>query len=128
MNESNAICCFVLMAFVLLRMARLHAGEDGRSIAMAWLAVLTGRNPSGRLVGCLRIVSLKGALPVAIWLSSGWDGLILHWLGHWHGQAGTTCVFESATQTEPPPFPASFAGAEISEGDASCAVVSSEAH
>jgi hypothetical protein len=124
MDESNAICCFLLSALVHWRIVRLPSGDYGRWSRMAWLSGRFSRHAPGRLMDCFCGLSLWVSLPLAIWLSSGWIGLLLHW----HALPGAACLLERAAQIMQPAIPAGLAGKETSEGDASCAVVSSEAH
>jgi hypothetical protein len=124
MTESNAICLFVVPAVVLWRIAHLSPEENCGWNSMAWLPGRLGRSSSGRLMDYFYSLSLWLSLPLAIWLSSGWIGLIFHW----HALLGAAWLFERAPQKEQPVFPPIVGGKENSEGDASCAVVSREGH
>jgi len=130
MNESNAICCFVLLALALGPVAHGAADEKGRGELIAKLRGSLGQSAFGRLVDCFCCLSQWVSLPLAIWLSSGWAGLILHWgghwLGHWHALSGIACLHEGTNWKSWRFFPVRLAGKDNSEGDLSCAVVSNE--
>lgn len=123
MNLSNPIWRFVLCALALWRTTHLLAEEDGPWDLVARLRASLGSNKLGRLMDCFYCLSLWISLPLAIWLSSGWTGLLVHW----QALSGATCLLEKATQKGGPSPPATLDGAEIFPGENPCAVVKSEA-
>jgi len=123
MNDSNSVCRFDLSALAIWRVTHLLAEEDGPRDLIARFRSSLGSSAAGRLMDWFYCLSLWISLPLAIWLSSGWVGLLIHW----RALSGASCLLEKVTLRPQPAFPASFAGAGIFEGDASCAVVKSEA-
>jgi hypothetical protein len=123
MNESNPIWRFVLCALAIWRMAHLLAEEDGPWDLIVRLRERLGASILGRLMDCFYCLSLWISLPLAIWLSSGWIGLLVNW----QALSGAACLLEKATQKAEPALHATLAGAGIFEGETSCAVVKSEA-
>jgi hypothetical protein len=123
MNESNSIWRFVLSALAVWRVTHLLAEEDGPWDLIARLRAWLGSSVFGRLMDCFYCLSLWVSLPLAIWLSSGWIGLLVNW----QALSGTACLLERTTRGAQPASPGSPAGTEILEGDASCAVARSEA-
>ncbi|MDR3771858.1 MAG: hypothetical protein P4L26_00845 [Terracidiphilus sp.] len=123
MNEINPIWRFVLCALALWRVTHLLAEEDGPWDLIVRLRAGLGSGMFGRLMDCFYCLSLWLSLPLAIWLSSGWIGLLVNW----QALSGAACLLEKATQKAEQPPPASLAGTEVFEGETSCAVVKSEA-
>ncbi len=123
MNESNSIWRFVLCALAIWRVTHLLAEEDGPWDLIAHLRGWLGSNILGRLMDCFYCLSLWISLPLAIWLSSGWIGLLIHW----QALSGAACLLEKATQKAGLAPLAPLAGANIFEGETPCAVVKSEA-
>ena len=123
MNGSDPIWRFVLCALALWRVTHLLAEEDGPWDLIVRLRARLGPSILGSLMDCFYCLSLWISLPLAIWLSSGWIGLLVQW----QALSGAACLLETATQMTQPASPASFAKSEIREGELSCAVVKSEA-
>ncbi len=123
MNEINPIWRFVLCALALWRVTHLLAGEDGPWDLIVRLRAGLGSSMFGRLMDCFYCLSLWLSLPLAIWLSSGWIGLLVNW----QALSGAACLLEKATQKAEQAPPASLAGMEIFPGETPCAVVKSEA-
>jgi hypothetical protein len=55
------------------------------------------------------------SLPLSIWLSSGWIGLLLYW----RALSGVACLVEGFTPKQRP----ACAGADLSDGDVSCSEI-----
>jgi hypothetical protein len=122
MNDSNPIWRFVLCSLAIWRITHLLAEEDGPWDLIAHLRAALGSSIFGRLMDCFYCLSLWISLPLAIWLSSGWIGLLVHW----QALSGVACLLERTTQKSHLEPPASFAATEIIQGETSCAVVKSE--
>jgi len=71
-------------------------GECGSPGPVACPRTGCGAGTADRLLGYFRGLSRCAALPLAIWLSSGWIGL----LNHCHACEGFTFLFEKAAQTQ----------------------------
>lgn len=56
-----------------------EAGKQPKMLIQPDALPLDGSNLPGRLIASLHGFCLWFSLPLAIWLSSGWIGLILHW-------------------------------------------------
>jgi len=110
MTDSNAIW----------RLTHLVAEEDGPWDLLVHFRAKLGNNVFGRLMDCFYCLSLWFSLPLSIWLASGWVGLILHW----QALSGAACLLQRITQKREPVF----SGSVVSQGDATCVVVKSEAH
>jgi hypothetical protein len=93
-NESNPIWRFILCALGLWRVTHLLAEEDGPWDLVSRLRGSLGSGILGRLMDCFYCLSLWISLPLAIWLSSGWIGLLVHW----QALSGAACLLEKATQ------------------------------
>ena len=78
----------------------------------------------GRLVGGFHWLSHWVSLPLAIWLCSGWIGLI----GHLQGVCEVAGLLESTRIGIQSGLRAMVAGVEISKGEASCGLVENEAN
>jgi hypothetical protein len=68
---------------------------------------------------CFFCLSLWFSLPLSIWLSSGWVGLLLNW----QALSGAACLLEKITCKQE----STFYPTHTPEGDTQCAVVKSEA-
>ncbi len=122
MNLSNPIWRFVLCALAIWRVTHLLAEEDGPWDLIVRLRASLGSSMLGRLMDCFYCLSLWISLPLAVWLSTGWIGLLVHW----QALSGAACLLETATLRAGPASPATLAGTKIFEGEPSCAVVKSE--
>jgi hypothetical protein len=122
MNESNPIWRFILCTLALWRVTHLLGEEDGPWDLMVRLRARLGSGILGRLMDCFYCLSLWISLPMAIWLSSGWIGLLVHW----QALSGAACLLETATRKAPAAPPASFPESEMHAGELSCAAVKSE--
>jgi len=120
MTDSNAIWRFTLSTLAIWRLTHLVAEEDGPWDLIVRLRMKLGNNVSGRLMDCFYCLSLWFSLPLSIWLASGWIGLLLHW----QALSGAACLLQRITQKRAP----SLTGSADLQGDATCAVVKSEAH
>jgi hypothetical protein len=79
MDENNSIRRFVLPVLAGWRLTQLFAEEDS-----SWYRIECPRKKLdigylGRLRNCFYCLNLWFSLPLAIWLSSGWIGLLLQW-------------------------------------------------
>ncbi len=119
MNENSSIWRFCLSALVLWRVTHLLAEEDGPWDAIAQLRAWLGSGVLGRLMDCFYCMSLWVALPLAVFTSSGWVGVAMHWLA----LSGAASLLEKSTSRSA----AEAARLEFLEGDASCAAVKREA-
>lgn len=118
MHQDNSIWRFCLAALALWRITHLFAEEDGPWDVIVRFRRVLGASFLGRLMDCFYCLSLWFSLPLAIWLSSGWIGLLLHW----QALSGAACLLEKLTSPREqvfPPIP-NF------EGEAPCAVAKSE--
>jgi hypothetical protein len=121
MNETRLIWRFCLAALAVWRLTHFLAEEDGPWDVIARFRARLGSSVFGRLMDCFYCVSLWVSVPLAVWLSDGWIGILIHW----QALSGAACLFQRATDVSEPIFPrieTTF------EGDESCAVVKSEAH
>ena len=83
MDKRISSWCFTFFAFASWRFASLLAEEDDpRNLAvrfpLSWSATFLGR-ALGCLMGWFCCLSLRFSLPLSIWVSTGWFGLLLHW-------------------------------------------------
>src|SRR6266568_7342426 len=115
MNESSAIWRFTLSALAVWRVTHLFAEEDGPWDSLAKLRLKLGSSILGRLMDCFYCLSLWFSLPLSIWLSTGWIGLLLHW----QALSGAACLLGRITNKQQPVIP----GLASPEGDTPCAVV-----
>jgi hypothetical protein len=120
MNENNSIWRFCLSALAVWRLTHLLTEEDGPWDMIARLRVRLGSSMAGRLIDCFYCVSLWIALPLAVFTSSGWLGLTVHWLA----LSGAASLLEKVTSRPSQDFPR----IEPLEGDAICAVAKIEAY
>ena len=118
MNDRTAIWRFILSALAVWRLTHLLAEEDGPWDLIARLRSKLGAGLLGRLMDCFFCLSLWISLPLAIWLSSGWIGLLLHW----QALSGAACLLEKITGRHE----TAFSQIPLLEGDTRCAVVKNE--
>ena len=119
MYLEDPIWRFSLSALALWRVTHLLAEEDGPWDLVVRLRARLGANFVGRLMDCFFCLSLWLSLPLAIWLSNGWIGLLLYW----QALSGAACLLEKLTSGKQPALPLI---ANL-EGDASCVAVKTEA-
>ena len=122
MNQGNSIWRVFLAALAVCPITRQQAQERGDPEPSAGSCAWPRSRPHGQLMGCFYCLSLSLSLPLAIWLSSGWVGL----LGHWQALSGVDCLLEKARLSPQPAFRAILAGTEIYEGEPICGLVKSE--
>lgn len=114
MSETHWLWRYLQAAPAVRQFAALAAGDPGRWIPMALVRCSRGPIAAGRLMGWFYGLSQQVSLPLAIWLSSGWVGL----LAHWQAPAGLAFLLEKAAGRAEAPVPAQIACAEMSKGDA----------
>jgi hypothetical protein len=119
MDRDNPIWRFILAALAVWRITHLLAEEDGPWDLVARLRSALGAAFLGRLMDCFYCLSLWISLPLAIWLSQGWIGLLLHW----QALSGAACLLQKFAGRSQP----DFVGIPIPQGETQCAVVKSEA-
>jgi hypothetical protein len=123
MNESNATSRLLLAVLAMLPIIRQLAQKRGApetfTGSCAWRRSPTHR----RFMDGFYCLSLCLSLPLVIWLSSGWIGL----LAHWQALAGVACLLEKVKPNPQPALRTILAGNELSEGELSCCLVKSEA-
>ena len=93
MHENTTIWRFILSALAVWRLTHLLAEEDGPWDLIVRLRTKLGAGTLGRLMDCFFCLSLWLSLPIAIWLSNGWIGLLLHW----QALSGAACLLEKIT-------------------------------
>lgn len=118
MHENTTIWRFILSALAVWRLTHLLAEEDGPWDLIVRLRTKLGAGILGRLMDCFFCLSLWLSLPIAIWLSNGWIGLLLHW----QALSGAACLLEKITGRREP----AFSPIPTFEGDLPCAVVKDE--
>jgi hypothetical protein len=100
MNESNSIWRIFLSDLAIQPGIRRQKCRDRRrnpiERAIAQSIDRPGAHTPGRLVDSVYCLSLWFSLPLAIWLSSGWIGL----LAHWQAISAAVCVVQ---KSEPEP-------------------------
>jgi hypothetical protein len=101
MNDSSPIWRFVLAALALWRVTHLVAEEDGPWDVIVRVRERLGASFLGQLMDCFYCLSLWFSLPLAIWLSSGWVGLLLHW----QALSGAACLLEKISGRREIPVP-----------------------
>jgi len=92
MNESNANPRLVLTVLAMLPIGRQTAQKPSTAEPFAGSYVRFSSEARSRLTNCFSCLSLWFSLPLVIWLSSGWIGLI----AHWQAPAGVACLLEKA--------------------------------
>ena len=78
MTESNIIWRFLVCAFTVCRLTPSLAGEKRAGYRTASHALWPDFGLYC-LVVCFRSLNFWISLPIAIWLSSGWVGLLMQW-------------------------------------------------
>jgi len=119
MNESNSIWRFSLSALPVRRVTHFFAEGDGPWGVIAKLRARPGIRMPGRLMDCFYCLSLWIALPLAVFTSSGWLGIAVHWLA----LSGAASLLERSASGTNPELPI----VEISQGESLCAAVKPEA-
>lgn len=119
MRDSSAIWRFILSALAVWRVTHLFAEEDGPGDLIVRVRSRLGTGFFGRLMDCFFCLSLWISLPLAVWLSSGWIGLLLHW----QALSGAACLLEKFSRGREP----EFSPLSPIAGETPCAVVKSEA-
>jgi hypothetical protein len=119
MNENSSIGRFSLSGLAVWRATHLVVEEDGPWDAIVRLRGWFGAGALGRLMDCFYCVSLWIALPLAVFTSSGWMGIAVHWLA----LSGAASLLEKSTTRRA----AEVARLEFLEGGAPCAAVKREA-
>jgi hypothetical protein len=105
MNESNSTWRISLSELAFrsgsyrLKCMDLRRNSIKRAIAQS--IARTGSHPPGRLRETVCCLSLWFSLPLAIWLSSGWIGL----LAHWQAISATVCIFQESAPEPATEFP-----------------------
>jgi hypothetical protein len=90
MSDSNAIWHFVVSALTVWGLTDLLSAEVGRRGPSVRLGMKADNGFIGGLTGRFYCLSLWFSLPLAIWLSSGWIGLILNW----QALSGAACLLK----------------------------------
>ena len=94
MNDNGSIWRFCLSALAVWRLSHLLAEEDGPWDVIVKLRARLGQSVLGRLMDCFYCLSLWVSLPLAIWASDGWVGLLVQW----PALSGAACLLERFTQ------------------------------
>ena len=119
MDRNYPIWRFILATLAVWRIAHLLAEEDGPWDLVVRLRSALGATFLGRLMDCFYCLSLWISLPLAIWLSQGWIGLLLHW----QALSGAACLLEKFAARGKP----DAAGIPTLQGETPCVVVKNEA-
>lgn len=88
MNESISIWRTTFSE--VWRLTHLYAGDGGPRE----LLVRISSSIAERLMNCIYCLSLWFSHPLAIWLSTGWVGLLLHW----QALCGSACRMEKSAR------------------------------
>ena len=123
MNESNAASSFLLTVFATLPIIRQLAQKRGAPESFAGNCAWLRSRTYCRFMEGFYCLSLWFSLPLVIWLSSGWIGL----LAQWQALAGVAFLLERVRSDPQSASRAAIAGNELSEGEQSCCLVKSEA-
>jgi hypothetical protein len=123
MNEGNSIWRLFLAALPVLPMTRRLAEEQGGRDPFTGFRARFGPPAHHRFMGCFHCLSLWLSLPLVVWLSGGWIGL----LAHCQTLSGVACLLEKARLGPQPAIRAILAETEMSKGESSCGLVKSEA-
>jgi hypothetical protein len=83
------------------RVTHLFWGEDGPFDLFVRLRRLAGESVGGRLLDCFYCLSLWVAVPMALWLETGWLERAVVWLGI----AGGAVLLQRVTTPRPPAPP-----------------------
>ena len=88
---------FVFAALATWRISFLLAREEGPGGIFSWLRQSTADRFLGRLLRCVKCVSLWGAIPFAFYVADRWLDLAVVWLA----LSGVASLIDEATG---PPF------------------------
>jgi hypothetical protein len=120
MSETKLIWRFSLAALAVWRVAHLLTERGSAVGRVTGMRTQLGDGMAGRLIDCFVCLSLWVSMPLAVWFSDGWVGLLVHW----QALSGAASLFQRVSGSPQPMYPI----IESFEGDASCFVVRSEAH
>jgi hypothetical protein len=123
MNRTHSISRLFLPQSALDRFAPLHARRRGLGRRFADLRDRREPVVPAKLLGCFYRLSQWASLPLAIWLSNGWVGL----LANWQELSGMSSLLEKSATGSNAIMPTPVSCGEILAGGASCAAVKSEA-
>ena len=118
MIKNNSIYGFVLSTLAVWRLTHRFAEKDVPWGLTGRLHGRPGASLLGRLLDFCNCLFLWLSLPLAIWLSSGWIGLLLQW----QALSGAACLLEKITHIQEPVF---FRIQSL-RGDTVCAAVRGE--
>ena len=122
MNESKASSRLVLTVLTVLPIGHRFVQKRIAPGAFGGSCIRLSSGAGKRLMDCFCCLSLwLYLLPLIIWLSSGWIGL----LTHWQALAGVAFLLEKARLN--PALRTILAGNELSEGELQCCLVESKA-
>lgn len=124
MDESNATARFLLAVLAMLPIVRQPAQKRGAPETFTRSCSWRRSRAHRRFMDGFYCLSLWLSLPLVIWLSSGWIGL----LAHWQALAGVACLLEKVKPNPQPALRTILAGNELSGGELSCCLVKNEAH
>ena len=99
MNDNGSIWRFCLSALAVWRVSHLLAEEDGPWDVIVKVRARLGQSVPAlrvfaRLMDCFYCLSLWASLPLAIWMSNGWIGLLVQW----PALSGAACLLERFTR------------------------------
>jgi len=123
MNKNRSSWLFPRCGLAVWWVAQLLAEKDGPRNVITRPRSWRGPGVPSRLMNCFYWLSLWVALPLAIWLTLGWIGL----LNHWQALSGMACLLERTRLSSQRELRVVLDGNEISEGETSCGLVKSEA-
>jgi hypothetical protein len=96
MNERNSLCRILLSELAIRPVIRRLKCGDPRRNSIKKAIVQSIDRPDSHTPGRLKVsvysLSLWFSLPLAIWLSSGWIGL----LAHWQAISAAVCIFQKS--------------------------------
>jgi len=109
--EWHVVFRFVLAALAVWRVSFLLAREDGPWELLARARRLAGRGMAGRLLGCVKCLSLWVAVPFVFFVGGrGWSRLVV-----WLALSGVAALVDEWTR---PPFEwQESSGNELLRGD-----------
>jgi hypothetical protein len=90
------IWCFALCALAVWRVAHLLACESDPWNLVARLRAALGSGVLSRLLNCFYCMSFLLSLPLAIWISGSWAGVVVQWMA----LSAVACLLERATQKQ----------------------------
>jgi hypothetical protein len=96
MNESNSLRRVLLPGLAIRPVGCLLKCKVWGRNPIEQSIAQSGSHTPGRLMDSVYCLSLWFSLPLAIWLSSGWIGL----LAHWQAISAAVCIFQ---RSEPEP-------------------------